>query len=294
MTRIPVRKVAGHARIRQSGGDFDLFDPGNTVKATIHHIPICPFSQRIEILLALKGLRDAVAFNVVDITRPRDPRLLELSMGTTALPVMEIPGRIALKESRVLLEYVEALYPDPPVARTDAYEHALENLIVQREGGFGAAGYGFVMNQDRAKRDDFLERMLSEYRALNDLLVNYAPGDTFVYDRFGWAETVFTPFFQRFWFLDYYEGFELPEGKDYARVRRWREACLAEPKAQQVEFDQIVKLYYDYAKGAGNGALPKGRSCSSFVFEPDWRDRPMPPSDKYDVSATDQELGLVG
>jgi glutathione S-transferase len=263
------------------------------VTATIHHIPVCPFSQRLEILLSLKGLRDKIAFSVVDITKPRDPRLLELSRGTTALPVMEIPGRTALKESRVLLDYVEALYPDPPVARPDPYEHALESLLVEREGGFGAAGYSFVMNQDPAKRERFLERMLAEYRAINDILVNYAPGKTFFFDRFGWAETVFTPFFMRFWFLDYYEGFELPEGAQYDRVRLWREACLAEPCAQQVQFDQIVKLYYDYAKGAGNGALVEGRRVSSFVFEPDWPGRPMPPADKYSVSASDAELGLV-
>ena len=263
------------------------------MKSTIHHIPVCPFSQRIEILLSLKGLSDRVAFSVVDLTKPRDPRLLELSRGTSALPVMEIPGKIALKESRVLLEYVEALHPEPPVARTDPYEHALENLIVQREGGFGAAGYGFVMNRDPAKRDDFLQRMLSEYRALNDLLVNYAPGETFFFDRFGWAETVFTPFFQRFWFLEYYEDFDLPEGKEYDRVRIWREACLADPHVRQVQFDQIVKLYYDYAKGAGNGALVNGRKVSSFVFEPRWQDRPMPPADKYNVSATDERLGLL-
>ena len=56
--------------------------------------------------------------------------------------------------------------------------------------------------------------------------------------------------------------------------------------------EQIVKLYYDYAKGAGNGALLPGRSRSSFEFEPDWRVRPWPPAAKYDYAATDEELGL--
>ena len=76
-------------------------------------------------------------------------------------------------------------------------------------------------------------------------------------------------------------------------VTRWRDACLAHPAAQQVSYDEIVKLYYDYAVGLGNGALAEGRTMSSFVFEPDWRDRPMPPKDKYDRIASDAELGLV-
>jgi glutathione S-transferase len=77
------------------------------------------------------------------------------------------------------------------------------------------------------------------------------------------------------------------------RVRRWRDACLAHPAAQQVAKERIVKLYYDYAGGAGNGALLPGRAYSSFVFEPDWMDRPWPPKDKYGHAASDAELGLA-
>jgi len=57
--------------------------------------------------------------------------------------------------------------------------------------------------------------------------------------------------------------------------------------------EEIVKLYYDYAKGAGNGALLPGRTVSSFTFNPDWPNRPMPPADKYGNAATDTELGLI-
>jgi len=82
-------------------------------------------------------------------------------------------------------------------------------------------------------------------------------------------------------------------------VRRWRNACLAHPAAQQVTEEQTVKiyyLYYDYAKGAGNGSLLPGRvssSFASFVFDPDWTTRPWPPRDKHGHDATDQELGLA-
>lgn len=54
-----------------------------------------------------------------------------------------------------------------------------------------------------------------------------------------------------------------------------------------------MKLYYDCAKGAGNGSLLPGRHVSSFTFEPHWRDRAWPPRDMYAVSAMDQKLGLT-
>ena len=98
--------------------------------------------------------------------------------------------------------------------------------------------------------------------------------------------------FTRFWFLEYYEDFELPNEEKYARVRAWVNACIGHPAAQQVTKEEIVKLYYDYAKGAGNGTLLNGRQQSSFTFAPNWRSRPYPPKDKYGHSATDAELGL--
>jgi glutathione S-transferase len=259
----------------------------------IHHIPVCPFSQRIEILLALKGLFDAVQFRVVDITRPRDPKLLELSRGTTALPIMDLGGGRVLKESLVILRYVDEAFGDTPIARSDPYERGIERLMITREGPFTMAGYLMVMNTDPNKRDQKRQALLEHYAWLDDFLRHHNPAGTFLFDQFGLADLVYTPMFMRFWFLDYYEDFDLPDTPDFERVRTWRDACIAHPAAQQVGYDEIVKLYYDYAVGVGNGALPEGRARSSFVFDPDWRDRPMPPKDKYERIASDAELGLV-
>jgi glutathione S-transferase len=266
---------------------------GRMSRFTVHHIPVCPFSQRLEILLTLKGLRDEVDFRVVDITKPRPPELQQQMRGTTSLPVLVFEDGRVLKESLVILQYLEAIYPDPPVAQRDPWRRAVENLLSAMEGPFVTAGYTWVMSQDLAKRDSLRQNLLAQYARLDDFLVEHSPGGTFLFEDFGWAEVVFTPMFMRFWFIAYYEGFELPGEPRYARVRRWRDACLAHPSAQQVSEEEIVKLYYDYAKGAGNGALLPGRTRSSFVFEPHWRDRPWPPRDKYGVSATDAELGLA-
>jgi glutathione S-transferase len=260
---------------------------------TVHHIPVCPFSQRLEILLTLKGVHDKVNFTVVDITKPRPPELQALMRDTTSLPVVVFADGRLLKESLVILQYFEAIFPQRPVAQQDPWRRALENLMVTFEGAFTTAGYTMVMNQDPARRDAMRENMLKQYARLNDFLMQHSPQGTWLFDEFGWAETVYTSMFMRFWFLEYYEDFDLPDAPAYARVKRWRDACLAHPAAQQVSKEEIVKLYYDYAKGAGNGALLPGRQCSSFAFEPHWRDRPWPPADKYGVSASDTQLGLV-
>ncbi len=265
----------------------------STARPTIFHIPVCPFSQRVEILLALKDATQRVAFEVVDITVPRPPELLELGRGSTALPLLRTEDGRVLRESLVILQYIEDRWHDPPVRQREPFRRAVESMLVVLERDLVNAGYRWVMNQDIARRDALRDATLASYAAIDDLLRQHSPDGPFLYDAFGWAEAVFTPIFMRFWFLEYYEGFALPDDGRFDRVRRWRDACLAHPAAQQVEKEQIVKLYYDYAKGFGNGALPPGRTRSSFVFEPDWSQRPWPPADKYGTSATDAELGLL-
>lgn len=263
-----------------------------TGKTVVYHIPVCPFSQRLEILLELKGLTDEVEFHKIDITQPRPQWLLDLTRGTTALPILVTPDGKVIKESLVILQYLEQTFADPPIARRDPYERAVENMMVAMEGPFTVTGYTFVMNRDPDRRNKFEADMIGHYGKLNDFLVQHSPSGTFLFDRFGWAEAVFTPLFMRFWFLEYYEDFAVPDDVRYTRVRKWRDACLAHPAAQQVSREEIVKLYYDYALGAGNGALLPDRRRSSFVFEPHWSARPWPPSAKYEVSASDRELGL--
>lgn len=264
-----------------------------TIRPILHHIPVCPFSQRLEILLDLKQVREQVEFREVDITRPRDEGLLRRTRGRTSLPVLELADGQLLRESLVILGYFDALFPDPPIARTDPWERAVEQLVCAQEGPLTQRGFALGMNQDPERRSALLDSLLATYRELDALLVEHAPRSPFLFERFGWAEVVFTPLFQRFWFLEHYEDFRLPAEPSYARVQEWVEACLRHPEAAQVSAEQVVKPYHDYAFGVGNGALPPGRLRSSFVLEPHWRDRPWPARGKQGPPATDADLGLL-
>ena len=110
-------------------------------------------------------------------------------------------------------------------------------------------------------RDD----MLKQYARLNNFLEEHAQLGPFLFENFGWDEIVFTPpFFMRFWFLEYYEDFQVPDTKQYEKVRKWINACIEHPAAQQVSKEEIIKLYYDYSKGAGNGWLLS--QSKKFIF----------------------------
>lgn len=261
-----------------------------TQTLTIYHIPGCPFSERVEIMLALKGL--AMEDVEIDISKPRPDWLLAKSGGTTALPLLDIENGETLKESMVILRYLEDRYPEPAVRHPDPYRHAVEGMLAELSGPFSGAGYRMILNRDPAKRDEMRAAVDAEFEKLDVFLRRYAEGGPFLFgERFGWAEVAMTPMFKRLWFLDYYEDYVVPAR--LTRVLEWRAACVAHPAAQHRSKEELLKLYYDYSQGGGNGRIPDGRRISSFTPDSDWRTRPMPPRDKWGHAASDAELGLT-
>ena len=123
----------------------------DTQTLTIYHIPGCPFSERIEIMLALKGL--AMEDVEIDISKPRPDWLLAKSGGTTALPLLDIENGETLKESMVILRYLEDRYPEPAVRHPDPYCHAVEGMLAELSGPFSGAGYRMILNRDPDQRD---------------------------------------------------------------------------------------------------------------------------------------------
>jgi glutathione S-transferase len=262
-----------------------------TTVMTMYHIPGCPFSERVEILLELKGLQDIMADVEIDISKPRPEWLLRKTQGTTSLPALTLDNGETLKESMVIMRYLEDRFPERPVAQRDPYRHAVESMLCATDGAFTGAGYRMILNRDPSLREKHVADVDAQFQRLDDFLSRYNPSGTWLFEDFGWAEVAYTPMFKRLWFLEYYENYVISER--LVRLRRWRDACLAHRAAQRRGFEELMKLYYDYSQGGGNGRIPEGRKVSSFTVEPHWRTRPMPPRDKWGTPATDAQLGLV-
>jgi glutathione S-transferase len=243
---------------------------------TMYHIPGCPFSERVEILLALKGLEGLMADVEIDISQPRPEWLLRKTQGSTSLPALGLDNGETLKESMVIMRYLEDRFPERPVAQRDPYRHAVESMLCATDGAFTGAGYRMILNRDRSQRDALGREVDAQFKRLDSFLSYYSPEGTCLFEDFGWAEVAFAPMFKRLWFLEYYENYVIPPSLQ--RVQRWREACVTHPAvAGRHSFEELMKLYYDYSQGGGNGRIPEGRKISSFALIPNWQTRPMPP-----------------
>jgi glutathione S-transferase len=256
----------------------------------LYHFPGCPYSERIEICLHLKGMTGEVEDIELDLSKPRPDWLLQKTRGSTALPVLDC-GQQVLRESSVILRYLDMKYPERPIAHTDPMRHAIESLFGLMDSGYAKAGYAMLRNQELSRREELKQAFDAEYAKLDEFLRLHGNGGPFLFDDFGWAEVMFTPLLKRLECLAYYEDYQIPQ--DLERVKIWHSACLDHPSAQGRPIEQILKLYYDYSRDAGGGALASGRTRSSFAMEPAWQDRPLPPRNKWAGAATDQELGLV-
>ena len=73
----------------------------------------------------------------------------------------------------------------------------VESMLIAREGPFTMAGYLFVMNQDREARTTHNDKLLALYRDIDAFLRAHNPDGTYLFDDFGLAEAVFTPFLDR-------------------------------------------------------------------------------------------------
>ena len=241
----------------------------------LYSIAVCPFAQRSRIVLAAKGV--PFRLTEIDITRPRPDWFLALNpLGQ--VPVIRHRGQV-LNESSVINEYLDEVFPEPRLFPADPYRRAQSRILIDRlNGEFVPVMYALLMNQDPARHRDLLGKALASWRWLDAFLLRHNPEGAWLWDEFGMADLTAAPFFQRYCLNAHFRGFALPDEAAYRRARRWRDAALAHPLVIRTGMSEedFIKLYADYALGFGNGAVPPGKTHSSFDLSVPLSGRPLP------------------
>lgn len=248
----------------------------NSETLTIYSMWACPYAQRTRILLDLKQI--AYALKEIDLTKPRPEWFLAMNP-SGKVPVLEHAGRI-LNESSLINEYLDEVFPATPAYPRDPFERfAARTLVEFCNSRFAPNMYRALMEQDNARREKSQKQAAADWLALESLLERFDARETGNPSVFGIAELTFAPFFERYVLNAYYWEFDPAKQPGLPRVTRWREAILGHPSVKKTGLapEDYIKLYEDYAYGFSNGAIPDGRSRSSFDLSAPLSERPLPP-----------------
>ena len=106
---------------------------------TLYDAARCPYCARVRILLADKE----IPYETVEIDLDDRPGWLYEKNPIGKVPVLE-EGSFVLPESRVIMEYLEERYPEPPLLPSDPAERALVRLRFERFGDLSGPYYRVV------------------------------------------------------------------------------------------------------------------------------------------------------
>lgn len=113
---------------------------------TLYDAARCPYCARVRILLAEKQTH----YESVEIDLANRPPWLFEKNPLGKVPVLEEDDFI-LPESRVIMEYLEERYPDPPFLPSDLAERARMRLSLERFDAFSGPYYRVVFDGGRVE-----------------------------------------------------------------------------------------------------------------------------------------------
>jgi RNA polymerase-associated protein len=116
---------------------------------TLYDAARCPYCARVRILLAEKE----VPHETVEIDLENRPVWLYEKNSVGRVPIVE-EGGVVLPESRVIMEYLEERYPEPPLLPHGPAERALVRLWFERFDDLSQPYYCFLFERETAEALD--------------------------------------------------------------------------------------------------------------------------------------------
>jgi glutathione S-transferase len=210
----------------------------------------CPFAQRTRMVLLEKGI-DFV-FTEIDLDAKPDWFIKVSPYGK--VPVIRHNGAV-LWESAVINEYLDEVFPDPPLLPRDAVARATARVWIDfANNRMVPHVYKMMLRQDAEGQALHKSRLTEavifmEHEGLRKL----SSGPFWLGTNPGLVDFTFYPHVQRFVALEHYRGFVIPEA--CTRLREWIAAmsALASVQATRPATTQLINGWKKYANNTGLG-----------------------------------------
>jgi glutathione S-transferase len=188
---------------------------------TLYDAPRCPYCARVRILLAEKEL----SYETVEIDLENRPGWLYDKNPAGRVPILEESG-LVLPESRVIMEYLEERYPEPPLLPPGPTERALVRLWFERFEDLSRSYYRVLFEGDTVEALDAELAKLDTALAAKDYLAGF---------QFSQADIAYVPWIIR---AEARLGVDLGS---YEHLRRWL-ARLTERRSIAAELEVVAAV----------------------------------------------------
>ncbi|MFC1664921.1 glutathione S-transferase family protein [Pseudomonadota bacterium] len=210
----------------------------------------CPFAQRSRMVLLEKGIEHL--FTEIDLDNKPD-WFLKVS------PYSKVPvirhGEAVIWESAVINEYLDEVFPEPPLLPRDPVELATARIWIDfANSRMVPHVYKMMLRQDAEGQALHLHRLTEavhfiEYEGLRKL----SSGPFWLGKEPSLVDFTFYPHVQRFVALEHYRGFAIPE--ECERFHDWIKEMSVLPSALATRrtTEQLIKAWKKYAENTGQG-----------------------------------------
>jgi glutathione S-transferase len=191
---------------------------------TLYDAARCPYCARVRILLAEKG----VPYAAVEVDLDDRPAWIYRKNSTGRVPVLEEDEGLMLPESKVIMEYLEERFPEPPLWPADAAARALARLLLERFDDLSDPYYDLLKDRPGAS----VERLRKELAKLDGILESqpFLTGADY-----GLADVGYLPWILR---IETRLGVDLAE---YSSLAAWLERVAERPSVRaEIELLAIV------------------------------------------------------
>ncbi|WP_404790374.1 glutathione S-transferase family protein [Altericista sp. CCNU0014] len=215
----------------------------------LYSAKVCPYAQRVRMVLLAKG----VDFDVTEIDLKNKPDWFAEVSPYSKVPVLQ-HGENRIWESGIINEYLEEVFPEPPLLPKDPGLRAIARIWIDfANTKFTPAFYKLLLSQDAAQQQNWRDELHHHLLFIEKegFCQRSRTGSYWLGDSLSLVDLTFYPWFERWIALEHYRDLKLPV--NCIRLREWLGEMQQHPSVRATAQPPDVYIH-DYAQYASNQA----------------------------------------
>lgn len=178
--------------------------------ALLYTFKLCPFAHRVRLALAEKG----IASEAIEVDLKNKPAEFTRLSPFGRVPLL-LHGQTTLWESAIINEYLDEVFPDPPLMPASCPDRALARTWVKfADERLYAATHGFIFARDVEAKQRLAAEIIESIVFLEDeVMAKHSKSGPYIFgEHFTLADIALYPWFEQVGALEHLFEFRRPLG----------------------------------------------------------------------------------